>query len=154
VNHGAALGSAVRPPVAPACRSLPAGGWDEGRRPGRQVLVLAAGAALAVAALNIALTGRLSVFFDLTFVVICLVSAWGVRPRDAFAVGVMPPLLMLGVVVLLATLARDTVADPVDPPAQAVVTGLAHHAGGLAGGYFAALLLLGLRQAARTPAKR
>ena len=121
--------------------------WDEGRTPGRQVVVLSTLAAVGVAALNVALTGRLSLFFDLTFVVICLVAALAVRPRDFFLVGVMPPLLMLAVVVVLAALARPAVAEPVDGAVQAVVTGLAHHAGGLAGGFVLALAVLALRQA-------
>lgn len=121
--------------------------WDEGRTPGRQVVVLSTLAAVGVAALNVALTARLSLFFDLTFVVICLVAALAVRPRDLFLVGVMPPLLMLAVVVVLAVLARPAVAEPVDGAVQAVVTGLAHHAGGLAGGFLLALGVLALRQA-------
>lgn len=120
--------------------------WDEGRQPGRQVVFLSALAAGGVAALNVALTGRLSLFFDLTFVVICLAAALAVRPRDLFVVGVMPPLLMFGVVLVLAVVARGAVADPVDNVVQAVVSGLAHHAGGLIGGYLVALTILALRQ--------
>lgn len=127
-------------------------GWDEGRQTGRRVVVLASATALAVGALNVALTGRLSLFYDLTFAVICLVAAMAVRPRDFFVVGVLPPLLMLGVVTVLAVVVRESVAEPVDSAVQAVVSGLAHHAGGLAGGYLLALLILALRQvAARGP---
>ena len=128
--------------------------WDEGRTPGRQVVVLSMLAAVGVAALNVALTGRLSLFFDLTFVVICLVAALAVRPRDFFLVGVMPPLLMLVVVVVLAALARPAVAEPVDGAVQAVVTGLAHHAGGLAGGFVLALAVLALRQVGSRDSRR
>lgn len=129
-------------------------GWDEGRQPGRRIVVLASLAALAAAALNLVLTGRLSLFFDLTFVVICLAAAMTVRPRDFFVVGVMPPLLMLGVVIVLALTARESVAEPVDSAVQAVVSGLAHHAGGLAGGYLLALVVLALRQVANRDAVR
>lgn len=122
--------------------------WDEGRQPGRLVLTLSTLSAVAVAWLNIALAGRLSLFFDLTFVVLCLVAALAVRPRDFFGVGVMPPLLMLGVVTMLALTARGTVADEVDGPVQAVVSGLAHHAGGLVAGYAITLAVLALRQVA------
>lgn len=128
--------------------------WDEGRQPGRRVVLLASLAAVGVAALNVTLTGRLSLFFDATFVVICLVAALAVRPRDFFAVGVMPPLVMLGVVVVLTFVARGAVADPVDSATQAVVSGLAHRAGGLVGGYFFALAILGLRQVATRNADR
>jgi ATP/ADP translocase len=122
--------------------------WDEGRRPGRQVVSLSALTAAATAALNLALTGELSLFFDCVFVVVCVVAAFAVRPRDFFVVGVLPPLLMLGTVLLLAVVARSAVADPVDSLVQAVVSGLAHHAGGLVAGYALALGVLALRQVA------
>ena len=41
-------------------------------------------------------------FFDLCFVAICLAAALMVRPRDFFTVGVLPPLLMFGTMVLVA----------------------------------------------------
>jgi hypothetical protein len=122
--------------------------WEEGRRPGRQVVTLSLLAALALAGLNLLFTGQLSLFFDLTFVVLCLVAALAVRPRDFFAVGVLPPLLMLATVVLLASFARTAVAEEVDGLAQAVVSGLAHHAGALVAGYALALVVLALRQVA------
>lgn len=132
-----------RPQPAPA-RTL----WEEGRLPGAQVAALALPAVLSTAALNLAMAGRLSLFFDLTFVVVCLVAAFAVRPRDFFVAGVLPPLLMLVTVTSLAALARGTVAEEVDSFAQAVVSGLAHHAGGLLAGYAAALIVLALRQIA------
>lgn len=126
--------------------------WEEGRRPGAQVVALTTLVAVAVAWLNLALTGRLSLFFDLAFVLLCVVAALTVRPRDFFAVGVLPPLLMLGVVTMLAGARRAAVADEVDSLVQAVVSGLAHHAGGLVAGYAAVLGVLALRQVAlRTP---
>lgn len=116
--------------------------------PGGRVAATALLAALSTAALNLALTGRLSLFFDLTFVVVCLVAAFAVRPRDFFVAGVLPPLLMLATVTSLAVLARGTVAEEVDSLVQAVVSGLAHHAGGLVAGYASTLLVLALRQVA------
>jgi ATP/ADP translocase len=112
------------------------------------VVTLSLLAALALAGLNLLFTGQLSLFFDLTFVVLCLVAALAVRPRDFFAVGVLPPLLMLATVVLLASFARTAVAEEVDGLAQAVVSGLAHHAGALVAGYALALVVLALRQVA------
>jgi ATP/ADP translocase len=104
--------------------------------------------ALAVAASNVLLTGELSLFFDLTFVVICLAAALAVRPRDFFVVGVLPPLLMLATITLLAVFAREAVAEVMDSLVQAVVSGLAHHAGALVAGYALALAVLALRQVA------
>jgi hypothetical protein len=112
------------------------------------VATLSALATLAVAGLDLLLTDDLSLLFDLTFVVVCLAAALAVRPRDFFVVGVLPPLLMLGTVTLLALVARQAVAEEVDSLVQAVVSGLAHHAGALVAGYALALVVLALRQLA------
>jgi uncharacterized membrane protein (GlpM family) len=122
--------------------------WEEGRRPGRQVATLSLLTAYGLAGLDLLLTDRLSLFFDLTFVVLCLVAALAVRPRDFFVVGVLPPLLMFATVALLAVVARTAVAEEVDGLAQAIVSGLAHHAGALVAGYALALTVLALRQIA------
>lgn len=105
-------------------------------------------ATLAVGALNVGLVEELSLFYDLTFVVICLVAALGVHPRDFFPVGVLPPLLMLAVVAVLAAIDTSWVAEPTDGLVQAVVSGLAHHAGALIAGLGLVLGVLALRQVA------
>jgi hypothetical protein len=103
---------------------------------------------LALAGLNVVLSGELSRFFDLTFVVVCLVGALAVRPRDFFGVGVLAPLVMLTTVALLASVDTAWVAEASDGLVQAVVSGLAHHAGALLAGHALALVVLGLRQVA------
>lgn len=134
-----------RPARAPAeARTL----WEEGQVPGAQVVATAALVTGLVAAANVALAGRLSLFHDLTFVVVCLVAALAVRPRDFFVVGVLPPLLMFATVTALAAVDRGFVADARDGVVQAVVSGLAHHATALAAGYAAVLAVLALRQVA------
>jgi hypothetical protein len=110
-------------------------------------------AALAVAA-DVLLTDRLSLLFDLAFVLICVAATLAVRPRDFFVVGVFPPLLMFGTVLVLALMLRGAVADPVDGPVQAVVSGLAHHAGGLVAGHALTLGILALRRLALRNAGR
>jgi hypothetical protein len=122
--------------------------WEEGRRPGRQVVTLSTVGTLSVAGVNLLLTEELSLFFDLTFVVLCLIAALAVRPRDFFVVGVLPPLLMVATITLLAVFARSAVAEEVDSLVQAVVSGLAHHAGALVAGYALALAILAVRQVA------
>ena len=122
--------------------------WEEGRKPGRQVVTLAVVVTFGVVALDLLLTDELSLFYDLAFVVVCLAAALSVRPRDFFAVGVLPPLLMLAVVLVLGVVARGAVADEVDGLVQAVVSGLAHHAGALVAGYALVLGVLALRQLA------
>ncbi|HLN75869.1 MAG TPA: DUF6542 domain-containing protein [Nocardioidaceae bacterium] len=128
--------------------------WEEGRRPGRQVVALSTATVLAAAGANVGLADELSVYFDLVFAAVCLAAALAVRPRDFFVVGMLPPLLMLGTITLLAAFFRASVADEVDNLVQAVVSGLAHRAGGLVAGYSVALAVLALRQVARRNAGR
>jgi len=118
------------------------------------VATLAVLAAFVVVVLDLLLTRRVSLFYDLAFVAICLAAALSVRPRDFFVVGVLPPLLMLGTIGVLAVLARGAVAEPVDGLIQAVVSGLAHHSGGLIAGYGSTLGIIALRQMAMRNAGR
>lgn len=128
--------------------------WDEGRWRGRLVVLVSAMAVLTLAWLDVSITGALTLLFDVPFVVVCLVAALAVRPGDFFAVGVMPPLLMLGTIVLLAAVDRVAVAHELDGMVQAVVSGLAHHAGALVTGHVVTLAVLGLRQVALRNAGR
>lgn len=121
--------------------------WEEGNRPGRQVVLLAALAALGVAAVEVAVRGELGLLLDLAFVAICAAAALGVHPRDFFLVGVLPPLLMLGTVLATGLAAAGAVAEPTDGPVQAAVSGLAHHAAALLAGYAVTLGVLAARQA-------
>lgn len=105
-------------------------------------------AALVVVGLDLLLSSRLGLLFDLAFIAICLTAALSVRTRDFFVVGVLPPLLMLATIVVLAAVARGAVAEPADGLIQAVVSGLAHHAGALITGYGLTLVILALRQLA------
>jgi ABC-type transport system involved in cytochrome c biogenesis permease subunit len=83
----------------------------------------------------VVLVGELSMFFDLTFVVVCLALATLVRRSDFWTVGLLPPLLMIAVFGFLALVARDAIADPRDNTVQAVVSGVAHHSAALLAGY-------------------
>lgn len=103
---------------------------------------------LLVVLLDLLAFRGLTVLSDVGFVLVCAAAALAVRPREFFVVGVLPPLLMAGVVALLAFLARDAVAEPSDGFGQALVSGLAHHAGALIVGYGLTLALLALRQVA------
>lgn len=118
----------------------------EGRTRGSEVCALATALTLTVATLEITLAGQLGLFFDLCFVVICLVAALMVRPRDYFTVGVLPPLLMLATMVLVALNGPKVIANPHDSIVQAVITGLAHHSVALFAGYAVCLLTLLARQ--------
>jgi hypothetical protein len=122
--------------------------WEEGRQPGRLVANAAGALVLLVVVLDLVVFSGVTVVFDVAFVLVCVAAALAVRPRDFFVIGVLPPLLMAGTVVVLALLTRSTVADPGDGFLQAVVSGLAHHSGSLVAGYALTLAILALRQVA------
>lgn len=124
--------------------------WADGIEPGRQVVALGTAVALTVVALDVLLVGELSLFFDLCFVVLCLGLAVAVRPHDFFVVGVLPPLMMVGLFALLGLVAPGVVADPRDGVVQAVVSGLAHHSAALLAGYALCLGCLAMRQRSRS----
>lgn len=119
--------------------------WEEGREPGRQVIALAVALALSAVVLDVAMGTDLGLFFDLCFVALCVTIALQVRPGDFFTVGVLPPLLMLGVLVLLDVTRPEVLGDPKDGLVQSVVTGLAQHSGALIAGYLLCLVVLAIR---------
>jgi hypothetical protein len=128
-------------------RRAPTRIWGGDTR-GSEVVALATALTLTSAAAEITLVGRLGLFFDLCFVAICLMAALMVRPREFFTVGVLPPLLMLGTMVLVALNGAQVVASRHDSVLQAVITGLAHHSVALFVGYAVCLVTLVLRQRA------
>jgi hypothetical protein len=119
--------------------------WEEGREPGRQVVVLGVAATLSALAVDLWLGGDVGFFFDLSFVAVCLALALTVRPSDFFTVGVLPPLLMVGVMLLLEIARPGVLGHPSDGAVQSVVTGLADHSGALVSGYLLTLLTLAVR---------
>jgi hypothetical protein len=121
--------------------------WD-GTTRGSEVVALTAALTLSAATVEIAISGHLRLFFDLCFIAICLTAAMLVRPREFFTVGVLPPLLMLGTMLLVALNGTAVIAQRHDSLVQAVVTGLAHHAIALFIGYAVCLMTLVLRQRA------
>lgn len=128
--------------------------WEEGREPGRQVVALGVALALSAVVVDQALSGSVGLLFDVCFVLSCVALALVVRPSDFFTVGVLPPLLMVGVFTLVGLTDPDAIADAGDGVVQAVVSGLSHHAGALVTGYLLALVVLAVRQRviSRSPA--
>lgn len=120
--------------------------WEEGQESGRALVALGAAVALSALVLDRWIGEGLGAIFDVAFVLLCGWLALAVAPRDFFTVGVMPPLLMLGVFVLAAISTPEVLAGPHDSILQAVITGLADHAVALGIGYAAALGVLALRQ--------
>lgn len=122
--------------------------WEEGRHPGALV-VSGVAVALGVAVLlQLAVGDQLGWFFDLALVATCVAAALLVRPRDFFAIGVLPPLALGATVLVLVLVDRQAVARADDGALQALVSGLAHHAVALAIAYALTLAVLGLRQVA------
>jgi Na+-transporting NADH:ubiquinone oxidoreductase subunit NqrD len=119
--------------------------WEEGHEPGREMVALGVALALTAAAVDLMVTDRVGVLFDLGFVALCAGLALAVRRADFFAVGVLPPLLMLSTFLLLAMSRAEAIARAHDSAVQAVVSGLAHHSLALGVGYALALVVLAVR---------
>jgi hypothetical protein len=141
----ASADEAFAPPVEPWARHDESAG--EGLS-GRALVLITALAAGGCAAFDLALTsGRMTFFFDLCFVVICLVAAMAVRRDDLFTAGVLPPLLFAVVIAVVTGLAPHAFESA--PGANKVfLSGLASHAAGLVGGYAATLLTVAARMVA------
>ncbi len=114
--------------------------------PGRGVVLVTGIFTALTAVLDFALTGGLSYFFDLTFVVICLVGAMAVRGHDLFTTGVLAPLAFGTTVLMVAVLAPETFVAQAGI-SQVFLTGLTSHAGALVFGYGAALVTVAGRAA-------
>ena len=110
-------------------------------------MALGVAGTLTAVSIDVALSGRLTQFFDLCFMALCLALAALVRRRDFFVVALLPPLLMIGVFTFVALVARDALADPGDSLVQAVVSGVVTHGIALFVGYALCLGWLGLAAA-------
>lgn len=120
--------------------------WEEGREPGGQVVALGVAIALTAAALDLMATGGVGLLFDLAFVPLCVWLALAVRLDDFFTVGVLPPLLMVGVFVLLGVGRPEILGESGDGAVQAVISGLSRHSEALLLGYLLCLAVLLVRR--------
>lgn len=99
-----------------------------------------------IVAITWALGSRLGLFFDLSFVTVCLFLAVRIH-RDEFAfAAALPPALMGAVLLLLAVATPGMIAQEGDGPVQAFVTGVATHSVALVVGWTFALLALEARR--------
>lgn len=120
--------------------------WQEGHWSGDRVIRLSISLSVVVAIVDIAVTGRLDLAFDIAFVLVCVGAALAVRPGDFFDIAVLPPLLLLGCCAMISLVRRSAVASDGDGFVQGVISGLAEHSGSLAAGYVLLLALLAIRQ--------
>lgn len=103
-------------------------------------------AVLALAAVDLAMAGRLTMFFDLAFISLCLAQATTIRGDNGdnrMSAGFLPPLQLIGAFVVLALIDPTVLGQPHDSLVQNVIAGLTGHAAALAIGYglFLAALL-------------
>ncbi len=119
--------------------------WEEGRWSGSRVTRFSVSASVLLVVLDLALSADLGLLFDTGFVLLCLAIALAIRPDDFFVVGVLPPMLLLGLFVVLGVVDRRAIAPADDSLVQAVISGLAHHSGPLLVGYALALVILAIR---------
>lgn len=117
-------------------------------------IMTAVAATTCVVLLNLLLVGELSYFFDLCFVVICLVAGLMARPGEAWNVALVPPILLVATVCFLAALSPGTVAEADDGTVQAIITGVTTHSGALLVGFalFGLALWTGASNAPRADA--
>ncbi len=111
----------------------------------QQVVVGAVVMTAAVVAFDVALTARLSMFFDLCFVLVGLWAALVVRRQGLYAVGVLPPLLLGAVVAFLAVTMPSTLTASHLAFVSTWLTGLAQHGVALGATHVVVLAIVGLR---------
>jgi len=101
------------------------------------------------AAVQLALTDHLGVFFGICFVLASLTAALLVRADGFFTVGVLPPLLLLGILAAVGAVAPSAIDAPgLSDDAglvQRVIAGVVSQAPALVIGHGVALGVLGLR---------
>jgi hypothetical protein len=125
-----------------------------GEESGRQVLAFGVLATLAIATIDLTLSGRLTMFFDLAFITLCL--GLGQLPRrDAlFFVAFLPPLVLVLSFGVLGIVHPDGISQVEEGVLQSMIRGLTDHAAALAIGYGLCLATLGLRQRSLVGATR
>ena len=110
-----------------------------------QVVGGAVVATAAAVAFDMTLTGRLSMFFDLCFVLVGLWAALVVRRQGLYAIGVLPPLLLGAVVAFLAVTMPSTLTASHIAFVSTWLTGLARHGVALGATHIVVLAIVGLR---------
>lgn len=124
------------------------------RLTGLGAAVLGSAATLAAAGLDLLFGDGLGVLFGLCFVLTALGIASTVRRQDVFAAAVLPPLQLLGTLIVLATIAGDQLAPEASSWLLTLLTGLADATWPLLIALAADLGMLALRVRTRLPLDR
>lgn len=110
---------------------------------GGQVWVLACVAMGGVTATSIVLDHDLGLFFGVGFVLISLTAALAADIRSLYTPGVLPPLLLIGLLTVVAHLEPEAIAvtglAESASTAQRVIAGVVDHATALVAGHVLAL---------------
>ncbi|CAN5857421.1 hypothetical protein BH20ACT6_BH20ACT6_10980 [soil metagenome] len=123
--------------------------WVGAEPPAGRVLTGAIAALVVAAFVEILLVGSVGLLLGLSLVAASIGVALTVRPRDLFTAGVSPPLLLVGVLLVVAVLHGEgiqvgrLVAEA--GVAQRVIAGFVHLAGTLVVAHALALVVVALR---------
>lgn len=106
-------------------------------------------ALLAVTMGDVVTDGTIGLLFSTTFVLICVTVPMSVNIRALFVPGVLPPLLLIGTMILVAIVAPQAISDPdltaADGFGQHLIVGIINQAPALVIGHASALVVIGLR---------
>jgi len=100
---------------------------------------------LTLAAVDLLLSGRLTMFFDLGFITLCLGLGRLPGKEASYVVAFAPPLVLTTTFVVLGLIDADLLGHPDDGAFAAVMSGLTGHATALGIGYALCLVGLGAR---------
>lgn len=115
----------------------------------RQAVVVACTAMAAVAILDVAVDGKLGPLFSVGFVLIAVTTPLSVNVRALFAPGILPPLLMIGVILVFAIVAPSAIPSGGLAASagilQHLIAGIIDQATALVVGHLLALGVIALR---------
>lgn len=103
----------------------------------------------AIALLDVAFDGKLGTLFSVGFILIAVTTPLSVDVRSLFAPGILPPLLMIGSILLFAIFAPSVIpADGLAASAgtiERLIAGVIDQATALVVGHLLALAVIALR---------
>lgn len=115
----------------------------------RQAVTLASVAMAVVAILDVIPDGRLGSLFSVGFILIAVTTPLAVEVHSLFAPGIMPPLLMIGAILVLAIVLPDSIQAnglaASDGVMQRLIAGIINNATALVVGHLLALAVIALR---------
>ena len=115
----------------------------------RQAIVIACAAMTAIAILDVVVDGKLGTLYSVGFILIAVTTPLSVDVRSLFAPGILPPLLMIGVILIFAIVAPSAIpADGLVSSAgtlQRLIAGIIDQATALVVGHLLALGVIALR---------